>query len=813
MKSIRIRANIPVIVDEQKNRMPLKDSMNKPLIHRLKINGLIVLFIASALAFVYHQTLHFDFINFDDPVYVTANPAVQDGLTYESLAWAFGIHSDICMYYQPVAWISHMADCQWFGLDPGKHHRTSVLIHGFNAILLFLILNAMTGATWRSAFAAAIFVLHPVNVDAVTWISERKTILSACFWLLGMGAYLYYIRKPSRVRYLPVILLFSLGLLTKPVMVTFPCALVLLDIWPLERIRTHSLISLIKEKIPLFIITALWCVTPLLSETLLSNETTPDMVSYGLRISNALVSYSKYVFNFYMPHDLAILYPYPTHVPLVHSMAALIFLLSITLWACFKYTRKPFLLIGWLWFAGTLFPTSGLILGTLWPEMADRWAYIPYMGLCMLTAWIFPEWSGKNMRFRLIPTGLALCFLLWLGYTAKTQVSYWKDSIRVFEKALTVIGYHALPHQNIATEFMNKKNYDLAENHLKIILENEPDHVDANYNMGLCLAETGRENEALNYFNHVLTRNPGFTKAYLMKAKILDKTSGKKTVKELYETALIYADKKDDILYNYALFLSHEKRREEAEQRFLELLSHDPRHGQGHGAYADLLMDRNDYKKALYYAGKTVALEPDSPQALNRLGICLVRLGDYTEGIRQFNKAIELNETYHEARLNLEVATMDQRLFEKSLDLIKGALPFTQNQHLPDNPEEILSHLDKILQSETITPGIIKAYQHLSTLFRLQGNYAQALSILEKIRPMDPRYETSIQYNMACIHALMNDPVTSVAHLKKAMDADVNLIDYVKKDHDFDRIRESKAFQQLTKTPNKIGDRPIIPLQ
>lgn len=761
----------------------------------LKKEGLIVCLILGLVVLIYNRSPEHDFINFDDPVYVTENPAITGGLTVEGVAWAFAIHSDICMYYQPVAWLSHMLDCHFFGLDPGKHHRTSVLIHAINASLLFLIMNAMTGAVWRSALAALIFAVHPVNVDAVAWISERKTVLCALFWLLGMAAYLFYIRKPSRLRWLGLAALFTLGLLTKPVMITFPCVLILLDIWPLKRTGPGRLFfRTIQEKIPLFIIAALWLITPFLSETLMAHETTPDMVSYGLRLSNALVSYAKYVITFFLPLNLSILYPYPKAVPLAQSLAALAFLGAVTFWSAFRGSKKPVRIIGWLWFCGTMFPTSGLILGTLWPEMADRWAYIPYIGLCLIVAWTLPEPRDPHRKSALLAWGLTLVFVIGLAGATRIHIGHYKDSIHIFQKALTVIDYHFLPHQNLATEWMKRGDYDQAKAHLSVILDHEPDHGPALFNMGLCLAETGQENQALSTFNEAFARDPGYTRAGLMAARMLDDLGRAREARTLLEQMLTGTHPEHEVLYHLALFHFRHRQCEEAEKRFIELLSAYPGHRWGNGAYADLLIDRKDDHKALIHAQKQVALTPDDTQARNRLGFCHVRLGQYPEALFHFEKALQTDPDDIRTRLNLETARTDQNAQTRALSLIREVLPETA---VEGGPDAIRRRLKRHFEQSKDARGMIPAYTGLSTLYRLRGEYEKALALFATLLETDARYATSIHYNMACLHALMTNPESSVFHLNKALMSDSSLITHARNDPDFDGIRDHPGFREL----------------
>ncbi|GAB6095392.1 hypothetical protein JCM14469_16440 [Desulfatiferula olefinivorans] len=771
--------------------------MTQAFITRLKTDVPILCLLVGLVTLIYGQTLSFDFINFDDPVYVTDNTAVTEGLTARGLAWAFTIHSDIGMYYQPLAFVSHMIDCHVFGLDPGGHHLTSLVIHAANTALLFLVLQAMTGARWRSALAAAIIAVHPVNVDAAAWISERKTLLCALFWLLGTAAYLAHVRTPSRLRYTAVMVFLALGLLTKPVMITFPCALVLLDIWPLARagepVSGRMLFVRIREKIPLFILTALWFVTPFLSRSLMAQETTPDLIPHGLRLANALVAYATYVTQFVWPRDLSILYPYPDSIPMGRTLGALIFLAALTAVFVYRFRRSPALLIGWLWFCGTLFPTSGLILGTLWPERADRWAYIPYIGLAVALAFSLPGLSRLRSRWVPVIVSLATVYLGVLTFTARSHTAHYRDSIHIFEKALSVIGYHALPHQNLAAARMGKKDYDRAMHHLSVILEHEPDHGPASYNMGLCLAETGRSEEALSYFETVMALDPSDTRARLMAARMMTRLDRPEGALALYEQGLARSDNNADLLYDLSMFLVNQGRKDEAEQRLITLVSVWPGHGDGHAAYAALMLDRKHHEKALTHAQKLAALEPDSIRSHSLLGVCYARLGRYDDAILHFEDALSLQPGNRETRLNLETARADKAARDRCLERFRILLPGGPILSRPEDIEQRLSEPETALDQ----PGRIQAAACLATLYRLRGDYDKALDVLESALGPAAEYEPRIRYNMACLNALMLRPDEAVAQLKKALAADPGLRLTIDTDPDFDGIRRSPAFLSL----------------
>ena len=432
-----------------------------------KLKIIICLIITAGIFFVYWNIQSFDFINFDDDQYVTENPFVQKGLSIENIRWAFGFSKEaIKFYWHPITWISHMADCQFFGLNAGMHHMTSLLIHIVNTLLLFLIFQQMTGAIWRSTFIAALFAVHPINVDSVVWIAERKNVLSTLFWMLTMLAYIYYARQPGFRRYLLVIIAFMTGLASKTMLITLPCVLLLIDFWPLGRMnlfQSGNLFNIhnkrppfsetpiryiILEKIPLFILSFLTVGISIFTVHITRQIVPGDAIPMALRISNALVSYLKYILKIIWPHDLAVFYPYPDAIPFWQPAVAGLILAGISISILFKMKKAPYLVTGWLWYLGTLFPVIGIFQQGRWPEMSDRWAYIPQIGLFIIFAWGgFSLVSGLSRR-KAILSVIAPAIVISLMLAARHQVSYWKDSITLFEHNLTVVK-HTLAQQVI----------------------------------------------------------------------------------------------------------------------------------------------------------------------------------------------------------------------------------------------------------------------------------------------------------------------------------------------------------------------------
>ena len=486
----------------------------------------ISFFLLILTATVYSPVRNYEFINFDDGSYVYKNETVQTGLTAESIKWAFQIiKTDETAYWHPLAWLPHMLDCQIFGVNPGMHHLSSLFYHLLNTLLLFLVLTRMTGALWKSAFVAMIFALHPINMDSVVWISERKNLLSTLFWLLTMLAYAHYASRPTILRYFLVLIALGLGLMAKPMLATLPCALLLLDFWPLYRFKWFrknqirenqinekssppdtsptfqeaSLFRLISEKIPMLFLsfgTIGLSYYSLQHNGEIHNEVT---VPIALRISNALVSYFQYIWHLIWPVNYAIFYPFPEAIPIWKPIIAALALIILTALVIIYSKKKPYLAVGWLWFLGTLVPVIGLINAGLWPAMADRWAYVPFIGLFVIIAWGVPDFFSQFQAKKTILTGLAVTTILGLVTLTSVQLKYWQNSFTLFQHAIDVTQDNHIAHMHVGTYLDENNNHKQALQHFLKTVEIKPNYSEALENAGYEFTNLKNYSKALQY--------------------------------------------------------------------------------------------------------------------------------------------------------------------------------------------------------------------------------------------------------------------------------------------------------------------------
>lgn len=457
--------------------------------------------LAGALALLtlaaFLPSLQNRFVNLDDPLYVTNNRVVKKGLTWEGLAWVRT--ANVANNWHPLTMLSHMLDCEIFGVKAAGHHAMSLLIHLANVLLLFEVLRRMTGSAWRSAAAAGLFGVHPLRVESVAWVSERKDVLSGLLWILALGAYSRYVREPSAKRYLLVVLAMALGLMAKPMVVTLPFALLLLDVWPLGRLKpgedgwVRRLGRLTVEKLPLFALSAVASVVTVRFQTtsLVSLEALP----WSLRLANAAVGYATYLGKTILPRNLAVFYPIPLEIPLWKALAAAGLILVPTALAVWKARRAPWFLVGWLWFLGTLVPVIGIVqVGR--QAMADRYTYIPSIGLALAICWGIPSLVASR-RWRTALAGATVLILLTLTALTRLQVRHWSDGVTLFRHALAVTQDNYMAHMALAKSLAAKEDWTGAAQELRNTLALRPGLREARIGLRESLRRAGEDRDAL----------------------------------------------------------------------------------------------------------------------------------------------------------------------------------------------------------------------------------------------------------------------------------------------------------------------------
>ncbi len=494
---------------------------------RRKSNYLIVAILTILILSIYWQVGKYSFIAFDDDVYVYENPHVRRGLTLEGIGWSFTtFHGS---NWHPLTWISHMADVELFGMNAGWHHWVSVLFHLLNTVLLYFVMWQMTGGIWRSAFVAALFGVHPLHVESVAWIAERKDLLSTLFWILTMGVYLRYARRPSLGRYLPVAILFALGLMCKPMVVTLPFVLLLMDWWPLRRMTSQdsqnsgsppyslsTVFGLVLEKIPLLGLSAISCFVTFVAQSWEGAVQPLDYIPLGIRISNALVSYVSYLWKMVWPSSLTVFYPHPSvaqfGLPAREIVGAALLIGAFSLLAVWQRHRRPFLTMGWLWYLGTLIPVIGIVqVGN--QGMADRYTYMTLVGIFIAVAWAVPSLVLSG-RFRQLLVGiLGGMVIMGLSALAWQQTAYWRDNVTLFSRSLAVTKNNWLAWNNLGFAYDKLNHTQRAITCYREAIRIKPDYADPWNNIGAIYIKSGQTEQAMVYFREALKANPYHTKA------------------------------------------------------------------------------------------------------------------------------------------------------------------------------------------------------------------------------------------------------------------------------------------------------------
>jgi len=704
-------------------------------------------------AIVYKQVTHHEFISFDDNIYVTENLHIREGLTVEGLAWSFNFDKR-GTYWHPVTWLSHMLDCQLFGLDAGMHHLTNLILHCLNVLLLFAVLFRMTGALWRSAFVATLFAVHPINVDSVAWISERKNILSTFLWLSTMLAYTWYALYPSISRYSITLAIFVLGLLAKPMLVTLPFVFLLLDWWPLARLSIggvkwaavgmprfvkSDVTRLISEKLP-FLLFSFLSVT-ISSASLKANETIISFsrVPLDLRIANAVVSYVKYIGKLILPRNLAIYYPFPHDMlPFWQLAGSAVLLVFISAIALYYWKYHSWFITGWCWYLGTLVPVIGIIQGGLWPAMADRWAYVPFIGLYLIISWgffaLFEKW---NYRTIVIIAGAAV-IIVTLATLTKTQVEHWKNDFTLYHHAINVTKDNHMAHYNLAKSYENEGNIDEAINHYMESIRIYPRFSSACVNLGAILENKGRLEEA----------------------------------KILYRKVLVLNRSDVDL----------------------------------HNNLGSVLYKMGRVDEAVMHYAEAIRIDSSYLKSYNNMGIALFSQGRYDKAIEYFRKALNIEPGSDTVRENLERAV-------KLRDAISQSKPIAEMKNeLENDPGNAEIHIklgDLYLQTGavanarqhyaaalTLNPGIARELQRRAIASVAERNYDIAVTYLQRLAQFTPN-NIDVYYNVACVYALDGKNEAALHWLEKAIEKGFRNRALLATDDDFANIRDSEPFKNL----------------
>jgi Flp pilus assembly protein TadD len=765
---------------------------------RLPVWLMAALLVLVTLA-LYWPATRYDFVNFDDNQQVTSNLLVQRGLTWEGLKWVF--LNPVPDNWHPLTVLSHMAVCQACGLNPWGHHLANVLLHALNAGLVFALLQQMTGARWRSLLVAVLFAVHPLRVESVAWVTERKDVLSGFFGLLALMAYARYTEAqslkskvqspksvvhppsavlstlrsatedglgrtggpwslfplPSSIFYLLSLFLFALGLMSKPTLVTWPCVMLLLDYWPLGRMQNaecrmqntaasdtqHAtrntphvsrftfhvsrtvLLPLFVEKLPFFALSAISSVVTFVVQqregALAANESLP----LGARVGNALISYGRYLGKTFWPTDLAVFYPHPGYWPLGKVVLAggLILGISVVVWV--QRRRAPYLLMGWLWYCGTLVPVSQVIQ-TGCHAMGDRFTYVPLIGVLLALTWGAYELT-RCWRYQVLALSVAggATLLLCLGLT-RQQLGYWQDSESLFRHALAVTENNWLAHYNVGAALGTKGQIDEAIRQFQEALRLKPDYAEAHNNLGAAFEKKDQIDEAIRQYQEAIRLRRGYADAHNNLGTALDKKGQIDEAIRQFQEAIRLKPDHANAHYDLGIALVRKGQIDEAIRQFQEAIRLKPDYTDAHNGLGVALDKRGKTDEAIRQFQEAIHLKPDYADAHNNLGIALGRKGQTDEAISQFQEALRLKPDHADAHNNLGYALGRKGQIDEAIRQFQDAI--------------------------RLQPGYADAHNNLGIALAQKGQMDEAISQFQQAIRLKPGYADA-QNNLAIARA------------------------------------------------------------
>ena len=711
----------------------------------------VCLLLTAAVIAAYGQMIHHDFINFDDGEYITDNPHVRTGLSKENIVWAFtAFHSN---NWHPLTWLSHALDCQLFGLNPGMHHIVNLLLHIANSILLFLLFKIMTGELWQSAFIAALFALHPMHVESVAWASERKDVLGAFFWILTMLAYLRYVRQPKLSRYFLIILLFTAGLMAKPMLVTLPFVLLLTDYWPLKRlIIKEKYYSILYEKLPLFFLAAASGIVTIFAQKSGGQVRSLDTFPLGIRIGNSLISYIKYILKLIYPQNLAFHYPYPDPFPVGQAMIAGFVLIALSVSIIRQRQQRPYLLMGWLWYLGTLVPVIGLVQVAT-QAYSDRYSYIPFIGLSLIIAWGIADLMEKWTHRRII-LGIASGLLLIIWTVASyIQTSYWKNSIRLFTHTLNVTENNYLAHNSLGAALEEQGRLDEAISNFREALQIKPDGTQAYYNMGVALEKQGKYDDSLKYLSEAVRLKPDFVNALYNLGIALKRRGDIQGAAKYFSQAVRLRPDFADAHNNLGTALSLMGKNDEAIRHYHESIRLRPDYAEAYNNLGTALKSQGKYESAMQSYQKALEINPKFSEAHLNWGIALGTLGDHNAAALHFAEAVRLKPDFADAHYSLGVALSRLGKNDQAMQHYQEALRLKPNfavVHfnigvLLAAQGDLKKAAEHFSEAVRIKPDYAEAYNNLGTIFALENNFKQAIVYYSKALEINPNLKDAAE--------------------------------------------------------------------
>ena len=812
-------------------------------VNNTRAKVLICIFLAVATFSVYLQVKDHEFIDYDDKAFISQNSNIKSGLSKESVIWAFT--TTLSGSWEPITWLSHILGYQLYGSSSKNHHLINVFFHITNAVLLFIVLLRMTGALWQSGFVACMFALHPMNVESVAWLMERNMLLCTLFWLLTMLVYIHYTEKPSIKRYSLVILFFALGLMSKSMIVTLPFVLLMMDYWPLKRLKVNQkkyndkfemdfvikrseVLRLVLEKIPLLILSLGLSIT--IFKLAEGYEGTDYMaaVSFFGRLNNGMVSYLEYLAKTVWPTGLAVIYPHPLNTlaawkGILCGMA----LLGVTFFSIRFIKKSPYFAFGWFWYLGVLVPVIGIFVqvgGEL--AMADRYAYLPLIGIFIIIAWGLPEliarWRHRE-KILSISAGIIISMLM---ATTWIQLSYWKNTLDLFKRAISVankkdpnfknpnhallynhlglVFYNmgkpeestshyemaikiapdlAMAHTNLGISHLSMGNTEEAISHYKTAIKFNPNHAHGHYNLGIVLFALGKIKEAISHYQTAIKLNPNYAAAHNNLGLILEGNGRTREAISNYRTAINLKPGYAAAHSNLGNTLFALGKTEEAIAHYKTVVRLRPGFFPAHTNLGNALFALGKTEEAIAHYKAVIRLKPDLALANSNLGIALFALGKTEEAITHYETAIRLNPDFAMAYTNLGNALSALGKTEEAIAHYKTAIGlkpgYTEAHHnlgvalfAIKKVEESISHYKMAIKFK---PNYPMAYTNLGNALFTLGKTEKAISHYKTAIRLRPGY-TEAHYNLGNILVQTGEIKEAIDHYRETLRLKPNFV-------------------------------------
>ena len=772
---------------------------------------MICLALAVLTVTAFWQLKDCGFINFDDPLYVYENAHVQTGLNWNSIGQAFSSELAKVGHWHPITWLSLMLDYQIFGLNPHCYHLINLLFHVMNTILLFLILHRMTKSLWPSAFVTALFAIHPLHVESVAWITERKDVLSAFFWMLTLGAYSYYVEHPGFLRYIFILLFFAMGLMAKSMLVTLPFVLLLLDYWPLRRFQEinpeqkiqaevfnltpsvketlevekpadteykWSLIyPLLLEKVPLFVLAVLSSIVTYLAAQSAGAVRFLKTLPLGARIENAFVSYIAYIGKMIWPSNLAVFYPHQLLLPW-QVLGSVLLLITITVAVFMMVKRSPYLATGWLWYLGTLVPVIGILQAGS-QAMADRYTYIPLIGLFIIVAWGVPDLLKKwNYRKEILWASSALV-ILCLSIITWTQVGYWQNSITLYDHTLKITDYNWPIYYCRGNAYSELGNYRQAIEDLNRAIEIKPDYVMAYTSRGVAYIYLGNYRQAIEDLNRGIVIRPSYAEAYNNRGLAYNGLGNYRQAIEDFNRAIAIRPSYAEAYNNRGLAYNGLGNYKQAIEDFNRVIAIRPNYPEAYLnrglAYGGL----GNYRQAIEDFNRVIAIRPNYPEAYLNRGLAYGGLGNYRQAIEDFNRVIAIRPNYPEAYLNRGFAYNGLGNYRQAIEDFNRVIAIRPSYAEAYNNRGLVygglgnyrQAIEDYGRAIKIKPDYADAYYSRGNIYSMLGQYQLAIEDFNKVISLKPDYADAyynrgtIYYNLGQKQLAIGD-FNKVIHLK-----------------------------------------------